>query len=138
MPFGCLIVKENKVLVEAENQVLRNSDVTSHAEILAMKDAQRRLRTTDFSMCDIYCSFEPCAMCSLMIRELRFKRVLFSLLFPVVGGYSKYKILQDKQLNSKFPNHFGPVPKILHGILSKSAWGVWEEREKSKKLLKFD
>jgi tRNA(adenine34) deaminase len=133
MPFGCLIIKDGEILVKAENQVIRNKDVTEHAEIVAMKEAQKKLGSMDLSMCDIYCSYEPCPMCSLMIRELRFKRVIFSLVSPVEGGFTKYKILQDKELNFVFPNHFGPVPEIVSEILSERAWQVWEEREKSKK-----
>lgn len=133
MPFGCLIVKDGNVLVKAENYVIKNNDVTDHAEIVAMREAQKILGTSDLSTYDIYCSFEPCPMCSFMIRELRFKRVIFSLPSPVEGGYSKYKILQDQELDSMFPHHFGPVPEIVHGILCDRAGEVWKKREELKR-----
>jgi tRNA(adenine34) deaminase len=133
MPFGCLITKGGKILVKSENYVIKDNDVTNHAEIVAMRSAQKILKTTNLSECDIFCSSEPCPMCSFMIRELRFKRVIFSLPSPIMGGYTKYKILQDGELNVKFPHHFGPVPEIVSGILHGRASEVWQKREELKK-----
>ena len=52
-PFGCVIVKDNKIIVESANEI-KDYDVTNHAEILAMKKAQKLLKTNDLSSCSIY------------------------------------------------------------------------------------
>jgi len=132
MPFGCVIVKNGNVVVTAENEVARTEDVTQHAEIVAMREAQR-LFGNDLSFCTIYCSYEPCAMCALMIRELRFGKVVFGQKSPIEGGYTKFKILQDEELHRETPNHFGPVPEVMGGVLADQAEKLWELRSELSK-----
>ena len=55
-------------------------------------------------------------MCSFMIREYRIKKVVFSVLSPLMGGYSKWKILQDDEL-AKMPDFFGKPPEVIAGVL---------------------
>ncbi len=62
-PFGCLIVRDGEVVGAGVNQVLANQDPTSHGEIVAIRDACRRLGTHDLSGCIVYTSCEPCPMC---------------------------------------------------------------------------
>ena len=62
-PFGAVIVKENKIIAEAYNEVTLSNDPTAHAEILAIRRACKALNTFDLSGCDIYSSCEPCPMC---------------------------------------------------------------------------
>jgi len=124
-PFGCVIVKDNKTLVESGNEI-KKDDVTNHAEIVAMKKAQEILKTDDLSDCIIYSNCEPCPMCAFMMRELKFKTVVFSLTSPYMGGYSKWEILQDKELE-KFEPVFSKPPEVIVGILKKEAEDVFRK-----------
>nr|VFK25838.1 MAG: tRNA(Arg) A34 adenosine deaminase TadA [Candidatus Kentron sp. MB]VFK27203.1 MAG: tRNA(Arg) A34 adenosine deaminase TadA [Candidatus Kentron sp. MB]VFK75090.1 MAG: tRNA(Arg) A34 adenosine deaminase TadA [Candidatus Kentron sp. MB] len=63
IPFGALIVREDRILVEAYNQVHWERDPTSHAEIVAIRGACRKLGTHKLSGCILYASCEPCPMC---------------------------------------------------------------------------
>jgi len=56
-PFGCVIVKDNKILAEGFNQVTSNNDPTAHAEIVAI------LKNFFLKGCDLYSTCEPCPMC---------------------------------------------------------------------------
>ena len=62
-PFGCVIVKNEKIIAEGSNQVTTNNDPTAHAEIVAIREACKKLNTFNLSGCDLYASCEPCPMC---------------------------------------------------------------------------
>ena len=62
-PFGCVIVKNNKIISEGVNGVTQNNDPTAHAEIIAIRNACKKLNTFDLSGCELYTSCEPCPMC---------------------------------------------------------------------------
>lgn len=124
-PFGCVIVNKDGIFVEARNKIKEN-DVTNHAEILAMRKAQKLLKTSDLSAYAIYSNCEPCPMCSFMMRELKFKKVVFAILSPQMGGYSKWNILEDKEL-LKFKPIFSNPPKVITKVLEKEALAVFEK-----------
>ena len=62
-PFGCVIVKDNKIIAEGLNKVTSSNDPTAHAEIVAIRDACQKLNTFNLSGSDLYSSCEPCPMC---------------------------------------------------------------------------
>ena len=62
-PFGCVVVKDNKIIAEGSNKVTFSNDPTAHAEIVAIRDACKKLNTFNLSGCDLYASCEPCPMC---------------------------------------------------------------------------
>lgn len=62
-PFGAVIVKDGEVLASGVNRVTESSDPTAHAEVVAIREACRKLGTFWLEGCDIYTSCEPCPMC---------------------------------------------------------------------------
>lgn len=62
-PFGCVIVKNDKVVASGHNHVLVNNDSTCHGEIDAIRKAEQKLNTYDLSGCELYTTGEPCPMC---------------------------------------------------------------------------
>ena len=62
-PFGCVIVKDDKIIAEGSNKVTFSNDPTAHAEIVAIREACKQLNTFNLSGCDLYASCEPCPMC---------------------------------------------------------------------------
>ncbi len=62
-PFGCVILKDGKVVGGGHNMVLANNDSTAHGEIVAIRKAERELGTFDLSGCELYTTGEPCPMC---------------------------------------------------------------------------
>ena len=62
-PFGCVIVKDDKIIAEGSNKVTFSNDSTAHAEIVAIREACKKLNTFNLSGCDLYSSCEPCPMC---------------------------------------------------------------------------
>lgn len=62
-PFGAMVLKGNKILARAHNEVLKTNDPSAHAEVLAIRRACAKLRTFDLSGCTLVCTCEPCPMC---------------------------------------------------------------------------
>jgi tRNA(Arg) A34 adenosine deaminase TadA len=62
-PFGCIIVKEEKIIASASNSVTKDNDPTAHAEVNAIRKACKVLNTFDLKGCSLYTSCEPCPMC---------------------------------------------------------------------------
>jgi tRNA(Arg) A34 adenosine deaminase TadA len=62
-PFGCVIVKDDKIISRGNNRVTSTNDPTAHAEIVAIREACKSLGTFQLEGCEIYTSCEPCPMC---------------------------------------------------------------------------
>lgn len=77
-PFGAVIVDENNnIISNGNNQVLNQKDPTAHAEIVAIREACRKLNTYDLSNCTLYTSCEPCPMCLSAIIWANIKKVYY-------------------------------------------------------------
>ena len=77
-PFGAVIVKDNKIIGYGNNKVLKEKDPTAHAEIIAIRDACKRLNTHDLTGCVIYSTSEPCPMCLSAIIWSNIKEIYFA------------------------------------------------------------
>lgn len=62
-PFGCVVVKDGKIVGRGNNKVTSNNDPTAHAEVMAIRDACKNLNSFQLEGCEIYTSCEPCPMC---------------------------------------------------------------------------
>ena len=127
LPFGAVIASRGQVIAEATNRVASECDVTRHAELVALSEAQKILRQKRLPDCTLYSIVEPCPMCSFPAREARIGRVVFAISSPVMGGYSKWDVLLDNDLSSKLPEVFGPAPEIVSGLLCQRAEQVWND-----------
>src|ERR1044071_8610093 len=77
-PFGAVVVRKGKIVGRGWNQVTSTNDPTAHAEIVAIRDACKRLKTFQLRDCELYASCEPCPMCLSAIYWARFKRVYYA------------------------------------------------------------
>ena len=76
-PFGAVIVKGDRIVGHGYNRVTSGNDPTAHAEIVAIRDACRRLKTFDLTGCDLYASCEPCPMCLSAVYWARLRKVFY-------------------------------------------------------------
>ncbi|OIP42127.1 tRNA-specific adenosine deaminase [Candidatus Desantisbacteria bacterium CG2_30_40_21] len=76
-PFGACIVKDGEIISCLHNLVFENMDITAHAEICAIRETCRRLRTIDLSGCIIYSTCEPCPMCFSACHWARISRIVY-------------------------------------------------------------
>ena len=77
IPVGCVIKKIGEIIAQACNRRELDDDVTSHAEILAIKKAQQNLSTSRLQDCELYVTLEPCPMCTWAILQAGIKTVYF-------------------------------------------------------------
>ena len=79
-PFGAVVVDQTGTVVgSGHNQVRADKDPAAHGEIMALRDAWRRLGTREpLATCTLYSSCEPCLMCSFAITQFRIRRVVFA------------------------------------------------------------
>ena len=77
-PFGSVIVKNKKIIAEGSNKVTMNNDPTAHGEIVAIRDACKKLNTFNLSGCDLYSSCEPCPMCLSAIYWSRIENIFYA------------------------------------------------------------
>jgi len=76
-PFAAVIVKDNKIIASGVNKVTSTNDPTAHAEVTAIRNACKELKSFQLDDCDLYTSCEPCPMCLGAIYWARPKRVYF-------------------------------------------------------------
>jgi len=77
-PFGCVIVKENKIIAEGSNKVTSSNDPTAHAEVVAIREACKKLNTFDLSGYELYSNCEPCPMCLSAIYWSHIDKVYYA------------------------------------------------------------
>ena len=76
-PFGAVIVRKGRVAARAHNEVIKTSDPTAHAEIMAIRKASAKLKTFDLSGAELYTTCEPCPMCLAAILWARIPRIYY-------------------------------------------------------------
>ena len=77
-PFGCVIVKDGKIVGRGSNSVTSTNDPTAHAEVVAIRDACRNLSSFQLSGCQVYTSCEPCPMCLGALYWARPEAIFFA------------------------------------------------------------
>ena len=76
-PFGCVIVKNGKIIGRGHNEVVKRKDPTCHGEIMAIHEASRALDSFDLSGCELYTTGEPCPMCMGAILWANIEQVYY-------------------------------------------------------------
>lgn len=100
VPVGAVIVKDNKIVGRGHNLKETMQDCTAHAEILAIRDAEKKLNSWRLSDCDMYVTLEPCAMCAGAILSSRLKKVYIGAFNDMDGACgSVINLLQNDALN---------------------------------------
>ena len=98
--IGAVIVKNGEVISSACNKKEELKDVTAHAEILAIRQAEKKLGNWRLSDCELYVTLEPCPMCSWAILNSRISKVFFGAYDTIYGALGSATDLR-KFLNSK-------------------------------------
>jgi guanine deaminase len=77
-PFGAVVVRRDKIVGRGWNRVTSINDPTAHAEVTAIRDACRRLKTFRLDGCELYASCEPCPMCVAAIYWARIGKIFYA------------------------------------------------------------
>ncbi len=77
-PFGCVIIKDNKIVAEGSNKVVPTKDPTAHGEIVAIREACKKLNNFNLKGCELYSTCEPCPMCLSAIYWARIDKIFYA------------------------------------------------------------
>jgi tRNA(adenine34) deaminase len=116
VPVGAIIVSPpGEIIARGNNQVLRTSDPTAHAEIVALRAAGRALDNyrliTPEGGCTLYCTLEPCAMCAGAVLHARISRLVFATRDPKAGACgSVLSVMNHPALNHRV--------EVVEGVLA--------------------
>lgn len=114
VPVGAVIVKDNKVIAKAHNLRHTKKSVISHAEILAIQKATKKLNSWILEGCTLYVTIEPCIMCAGTILQSRITKVVYGAKEPKFGALgSVLDISQIPGFNHKL--------EVISGVLEEES-----------------
>ena len=100
VPVGAVVVRADKIIARAYNQVEMLKDATAHAEMLALTQAEAAVGDWRLVDCDLYVTKEPCPMCAGAIVHTRIRRVIFGCADVRAGAAGTVmNLLQNPALN---------------------------------------
>lgn len=85
VPIGCVVVCDDEIIVREHNTKIQDNDSTSHAEMKALRSAQKKLGTKYLYDCTLYVTTEPCAMCAGAIVNCRLGKLVYAVKEPKTG-----------------------------------------------------
>ena len=127
VPVGAVLVSDaGDVLAKAHNLTIHDCDPTAHAEILALREAARKLKNYRLLNTTLYVSIEPCVMCMGAILHARVACLVFGASDPKWGAAgSLYNLGTDRRMNHQM--------EIVGGVLEEECRALMQEFFKSKR-----
>jgi tRNA(adenine34) deaminase len=118
VPVGAVVVASGKILGRGGNRVIRDSDPTAHAEMVAMRQAASAQRNYRLSDCELFVTIEPCAMCAGALVHARMKSLVYGTDDPKAGAVrSVLGVLNHPQLNHKMEVRSGVLAERCAQLL---------------------
>ena len=133
VPVGAVIVKDNKIIARAHNLRETSFNAVSHAEILAIQKACKKLGSWRLTECDMYVTLEPCSMCAGALINSRIRKLYIGTNDPKTGACgSKLNLLEDIEFNHTIAIERDVMQKECETIL-KDFFKFLRERNKNGK-----
>ena len=119
VPIGCGIVYEGKVIARGYNRRKADKNTLSHAELIAIKKASKKMGDWRLEDCTMYVTLEPCQMCAGAIVQARINRCVIGCMSPKSGcAGSILNLLQMDEFNHKVDIEKGVLEDECSAILS--------------------
>ncbi len=133
VPIGAVIVKDGEIIGRGHNLRETSNDATTHAEILAIRDANNAVNNWRLEECDLYVTLEPCVMCSGAAVLSRLRTIYYGPGDPKGGAAGTLmNILQDDRLNHQVNVVSGVLEEDCQRLL-KDFFKALRERKKQKR-----
>lgn len=116
VPIGAIIVRDGKVIAKAHNLREKSNLATGHAEVLAIQQANKKLKSWRLDSCTLYVTIEPCPMCAGTIVQSRIKNVVYGAQDLKSGAHQSVTNLFDLPLNHKV--------KVKHGVMEEECGSI--------------
>ncbi len=129
VPVGAIIVCKNKIIGEGWNQPISSHNPTAHAEIIALKEAGKKIGNYRLTESTMYVTLEPCVMCAGAIVHARVAKLVYAVEDEKTGACgSVFNITQADKLNHRV--------RIEKGVLEKECRALIQDFFKEKRLKK--
>lgn len=126
-PFGAVVVRRGEIVGRGWNRVTSTNDPTAHAEVMAIRQACRRLKRFELQDCDIYASCEPCPMCLAAIYWARIRRVFYANAQKDAAGIGFDDGLIYHELRQPISRRKIPMKQVLRNEAIK-AFAEWKRK----------
>ena len=126
VPVGAVIVRDDEIVSVAHNNRERTGDATGHAELLAIKEACKRLGGWHLDKCTLYVTLEPCPMCMGAIINSRMGKVVFGAKDAKAGACGSVLDMRNYPLNHK--------PEVECGIMKAECAEILSSFFKEKRI----
>jgi len=127
-PFGCVIAKNNKIIAEGSNKVTLSNDPTAHAEIVAIREACKKLNVFNLSGCDLYSSCEPCPMCLSAIYWSHVDNIFYANSRDDAKKINFDDSLIYSEFSKKIEDRKIPIKQMLRNE-ALQAFKIWSEKK---------
>ena len=130
VPVGAIVVKDGVIVGRGSNAPIGSHDPSAHAEILALRDAAKRLGNYRLVDCSLYVTLEPCAMCAGAIQHARIGQLVFGAKDPKTGACgSVVNLMAEDKLN----HHTEVASGVLESECGQLLSDFFKQRRLSKK-----
>ena len=119
VPVGCVIVHEGKVIARAGNRTVADKDPTAHAEMVALREAAKKLRSERLMECDLYVTLEPCTMCAAAMSFARIRRLYYGAADPKGGAVESGVRFFDQPTCHHKPEIYGGIGEVRSATMLK-------------------
>ncbi len=120
VPVGAVIIKDNQLIAEGWNQPITSNDATSHAEIMAMREAGKKLNNYRLVDTVMYVTLEPCSMCVGAMIHARVGKVVFGAAEPRTGALGgAFNLLEANEHNHFFDFEGGVMAEESRVLLQR-------------------
>jgi guanine deaminase len=126
-PFGAVVVRRGKIVGRGWNRVTSVNDPTAHAEIVAIRDACKRLKTFKLDECELYTSCEPCPMCLAAIYWARLRGVFYGNTRKDAAGIDFDDDFLYRQVALPLPKRSLKMKQLLHQE-ALAAFREWKQK----------
>ncbi len=118
VPVGAVVVLDDVIVGQAHNSPIALADPTAHAEILALREAARKVGNYRLPRATLYATLEPCLMCCGAAIHARVARVVYGAADPKAGAVeSRYRLLEDGRSNHRIETRRGVLEAECAAVL---------------------
>ena len=117
VPIGAVVVLDGAIIGQAHNAPIALVDPTAHAEVLALREAARKLGNYRLPGATLYVTLEPCVMCCGAALHARVARVVYGALDPKAGAIVSHRLLDDGRSNHRIETIGGMLESECGALL---------------------
>src|SRR5262245_43487112 len=126
-PFAAVIVKNGALIATGANRVTTSNDPTAHAEVVAIREACKRLESFQLDHCELFTTCEPCPMCLGAIYWARPARVFYAATASEAAAAGFDDAFIYRELATPRPERRIPMDQLLHAE-AQAIFHAWQSK----------